>query len=482
MYYTIFHSANIIFYICLAVSVLFLMQKIIYHIFGLIPSKKLPDAKKNHKFAILIPARNESKVIEGILNSIKEQNYDHALLDTFVIVESEDDPTCEIVKKYPGTHIFVRQHLELKGKGHALDEVVKHIFSSGEKFDAFFICDADNILSKNFIAEMNKCYEAGFDIAVGYRNSKNWNGGWIASGSALTFSMVNTFQNKGRARFNQKVVLSGTGFYVASHILEKLGGWKFFELTEDVEFSMFCIVNDLKATYNEYAEFYDEQPTKLKVSWNQRLRWVKGFTTVQKKYKKKLFKGMLFDKHNKLSKYEYVVNILPVVCLLVTAIAYAAFNLVFGIVCSAKGVPLATWVWIAFAAATGSIYGFFVLYAAIMLFAERKHTNITFWNVVTCCLMFPIFSAMYIPIFFQSVFKKEVEWKPIVHSVTTVENQTVEFSLEESKSARLIDEMKSKEGIVKSEEVLKPFLTTRPNEEKLEFESKEENNFEEQLA
>lgn len=471
MYHTIFHIANIIFYICLGISVLLLLQKIVYHIFGLIPSKKFPDAKKNHKYAIIIPARNESKVIEGLLNSIKEQDYDHSLLDTYLVVESEDDPTCEIAKKYENTHVFVRQHLELKGKGHALDEVVQNIFASGEKYEAFFICDADNILSPSFITEMNKCFDAGYDIAVGYRNSKNWNGGWIASGSALTFSMVNTFQNKGRARFNQKVVLSGTGFYVDSKILEKLGGWKFFELTEDVEFSMYSIVNDLKATYNEYAEFYDEQPTNLKASWNQRLRWVKGFTVVQKKYKKKLFKGMIFDKHNKLSKYEYVVNILPIACLLVTAIVYAVFNLVFGIVCSAQMQPLAPKVWIAFAAATGSIYGFFVLYAAIMLFAERKHSDITAKNAFICCIMFPIFSAMYIPIFFQSIFKKEVEWKPIVHSVTELENQAVEFSLEESKSARVIDEMKNEEkaGIVKSEEVLKPLLTNFENDENLEL-------------
>ncbi len=445
MYHTIFHSANIIFYICLGISIVFLLQKIIYHIFGLIPSKKFPAAKENHKYAILIPARNESRVIEGILNSIKNQDYDHSLLDTYVIVESENDPTCEIVKKYENTHIFVRQHLELKGKGHAIDEVVKDIFASGKKYEAFFICDADNILTPSFITEMNKCYDAGYDMAVGYRNSKNWNGGWIASGSALTFSMLNTFQNKGRSRFNQKVFLSGTGFYVASKVLEKLGGWKFFEITEDVEFSMYSIVNDLKGTYNEYAEFYDEQPTKLKTSWNQRLRWVKGFRTVQKKYKKKLFKGMIYDKENKLSKYEYVVNILPVVCILVTAIVYAIFNLVFGIICSTNGDPLAPKVWIAFAASSGSIYGFFVIYAALMLFAERKHTNITCWNAIVCCFMFPIFSAMYIPLFFQSMFKKEVEWKPIVHSVTMLENQPVEFNFEESKSARIKDEIEDNE-------------------------------------
>ena len=92
MYYQIFHIGNIVFYILLAISFVLLLQKIIYHIVGLFPAKKFKDAKKNHKFAILIPARNESKVIEQLLISIEEQNYDHDLIKTYVIVESEDDP------------------------------------------------------------------------------------------------------------------------------------------------------------------------------------------------------------------------------------------------------------------------------------------------------------------------------------------------------------------------------------------------------
>lgn len=445
MYFQVFHIANIVFYVLLGISVLLLLQKIVYHIVGLFPSKRFPDAKAQHKYAILIPARNESAVIEQLLISIKEQDYDHNLIDTYVIVESEDDPTCEIAKRYSRTQIFVRQHLERKGKGHALDEVVQHIFKSNEKYEAFFICDADNVLSKTFVKEMNKTYDAGYQIALGYRNSKNWNDGWIATSSALTFSMINTFHNKCRSRFNQNVILSGTGFYIASEILEKLGGWKFFELTEDYELSMYSTVNDIKSTYNEYAEFYDEQPTKLKVSWNQRLRWVKGYANVQKKYKKKLVKGMLFDKQNRLSKLEYTMSILPVVCILVTAIVYSVFTLALAIVGSCIHDPITPRVYMAFGIETFAIYLFFVLYAMVMLFAERKHINITFLHALGCCLMFPIYMALYIPIYITSIFKKEVEWKPIVHSVNMISNdgEQVELKIEESKSARNIDDDES---------------------------------------
>ena len=50
--------------------------------------------------------------------------------------------------------------------------------------------------------------------------------------------------------------------------------------------------------------------------------------------------------------------------------------------------------------------------------------------------------ALYIPIYITALFKKEVEWKPIVHCVHMSQNgdTKVEVSLEESKSAREIDD------------------------------------------
>ena len=433
MYHTVFFIGNIVFFIMLGVSILLLLQKIIYHIFGLFPSKRFPDAKKNYKYAILIPARNESAVIEELLNSIKNQTYDKDLLKTYVIVESLDDPTCEICKNYENTEVFVRQHLENKGKGYALDEAVKHIFSKKEKYDAFFIFDADNVLDKNFITEMNKCYDAGYKLCLGYRNSKNWNGGWVASCSALTFSMINTFQNKSKARFNRNVVVSGTGFYISADILESLGGWDFCTLTEDYEISTYSTINNIKSTYNEYAEFYDEQPTKLKTSWNQRLRWCKGYSQVNKRYQKKLFKSILFDKKNRLNKLEYGLSILPVVCLLVTTILYALFTLTLAIIGSCIRAPQAIDVWIAFIIVIASMYLFFVLYSMVMLLAERKHTNITLKNSLVCCLMSPIYWACYLPIYLTAMLKKEVEWKPIAHNVIMSQdgNSKIEVTLDE---------------------------------------------------
>ena len=41
------------------------------------------------------------------------------------------------------------------------------------EIDAFLLFDADNILDKNFIREMNKAYDSGHKICTSFRNSKN---------------------------------------------------------------------------------------------------------------------------------------------------------------------------------------------------------------------------------------------------------------------------------------------------------------------
>lgn len=413
----------------MAFSAVLLIYKIFYHCYALMPVRKFPNAKKQHKFAILIPARNESSVIEGILQSLQNQDYPKELFDAYVIVETETDPTVKICEKYENATAFVRPDLNVKSKGGALDHLLKHLISTGiaeEKgYEAYFIFDADNTLQTNFLTEMNKTFDAGYELSLSYRNSKNWNDGWVASCSALTFSMLNTFQNKCRARFNKNVLVSGTGFYISARIIHLLGGWPFQSLTEDVEISNYAVLNDIKATYNENTEHFDEQPISLKISWNQRIRWVKGHMQVSKKYSKKLIKSSLISKENRLGKLDFGLNIIPIAIPLATVIVYCLLTLGLGIagVCLRVAPNLWQLAFINFTVALIGIYAFFALYTLAMLLAERKHINITLKNAIICILMNPFFMALYLPIFLTALFKKEVKWKPIERKADLLNNK-----------------------------------------------------------
>lgn len=248
---------------------------IILFLFTLFLKKEviLKEEEKEPTICFLVPARNESKVIEPLLYSILHQTIPIIPNDIYVIVEDKGDPTVSICQKY-GISVIVRKNLDKRTKGYALDEGLKNI---NKKYDLYFIMDADNVMEAHFVEEMLKSYRSGYDIATGYRNVKNGNDSLISAASGLTFSFLNNVLNKGKIKRNLPVTLSGTGFYIKGDILNKMDGYPFCSLTEDYELSLYSVLQQYKTTYNEKAIFYDEQPVLYKNTINQRKRWVKGY-------------------------------------------------------------------------------------------------------------------------------------------------------------------------------------------------------------
>ena len=257
---------------------------------------KIQNSKK--KFAILIPARDESKVIEDLLESIHKQTYKIPMQDVYVIIETKKDPTVHICQKY-NTSIFIRKKINLQRKGYALDECIKEIYL--KNYDAYFIFDADNILDKNYIKNMIPIYEKGYDLGIGYRNIKNGNQ-VIPSSSTLIFSMINTLANEIKTKQTRNVTLSGTGFFINGKWIQKWKGFPFHELTEDYELYLYSIVHNMTSFYNKKSIFYDEQPHTFKQSLIQRKRWIRGYIDSRKKYRKDLLKSIHKQDPNFVSK------------------------------------------------------------------------------------------------------------------------------------------------------------------------------------
>ena len=62
------------------------------------------------------------------------------------------------------------------------------------------------------------------------------------------------------------------------------------------------------------AVFYDEQPVTFKQSWDQRLRWSKGFYQVDREYTLPLLKGCFRRGRLGTSCYDMFVTVRPACC------------------------------------------------------------------------------------------------------------------------------------------------------------------------
>ena len=361
--------------------------------------------KKTAKFAILIPARDESKVITGLLESIKKQIKDFS--DTYIIVEDIHDETCNIAKKYKA-NIIIRKDLEGKRrKGFAIDEAIKIILKK-KKYDLYFIFDADNILDKKFMQKMLESYQNGYEIVTGYRNIKNpINQVSICSG--LVFSLINTIMNKNSIKSNNNIIISGTGYFISGKIINKLQGFPFHSLTEDYELTLYATANDIPTYYNEEAIFFDEQPTDMKTSIKQRTRWVKGF-----------IESRLIRLNDIKDDYGKIIGIVPYLFLISGASIFLLTNLF-------------EMIYLLFINNSSYIHNLNVciivllviylilnVFTIVILHKENKKLNISIKDKLFSIFFNPIFLATFIICFVKALNNKNLEWEVIDHKETDI--------------------------------------------------------------
>ncbi|MEG1862077.1 MAG: glycosyltransferase family 2 protein, partial [Oscillospiraceae bacterium] len=225
------------------------------------------------------------------------------------------------------------------------------------------------------------------------------------------FLRESKFLNNSRFLMNTSCAVSGTGFMFSDRILKEMGGWDFFLLTEDIEFSIYNVLHKNKIGYCEKAEFFDEQPTTFAQSWRQRLRWAKGYLQVFQKDGRQLVKNIFtnFD----FASYDMTMSIMPAVVLTVLSIVV---NAIF----STVGIFSGQDVGVLGLSILESIYNAYMLLfylGAITTLSQWKQIHTPWYKKILYTFSFPIFMLSYIPISVSAMFCN-VTWQPIVHSDT----------------------------------------------------------------
>ena len=380
--------------------------------------RKYKAAPMDKRYAVVIAARNEARVLPLLLESIKEQTYNKALVDVYVVADNCTDATA-VVARAAGARVFERENKHLVGKGYALsflfDRIKEHYGFAA--YDGYLFFDADNVLRPDFIEEMAKAHAAGYRVITSYRNSKNYGKSWISAGYSLWFLRESRHLQNPRAWLGSSAAISGTGFLVDTAIIERSGGWKHFLLTEDIECTADCILHGERIGYCHEAELFDEQPETLRASWRQRKRWAKGMFQVIRHYGRGLLAGAL---RFRWSSFDMLMNITPAFVLSSVQLIATVFLLFLN--------------WVAYGAISRVLlqcladflvfgYGIFFVLGAFALASEWKKIHCKKTRAVLLLFTFPVFMLTYIPISLCAFFSRRVEWKPIEHkhAVTAAE-------------------------------------------------------------
>ena len=449
------------------------IHKAFYFVIGMFFTRKFKPAKKNHKYAIVVAARNEEKVIGNLLDSIKKQDYPKDLITTFVVADNCTDKTAQVVRD-KGAICYERFNDKEKTKGYALE----YLFDQIEKdygrmsFEGYFVFDADNLLEKNFISKMNDAFDSGLKIITSYRNTKNFDENWIASTYALHWLRSIRTNHRARSVLHLATNIQGTGFLMANEIVKD--GWHYTSLTEDRALTADAVAQGYEISYQDEAMFFDEQPVDLKVAWRQRLRWSKGHLQafaqtgpylflnifLGKKYlktkwqdnketKKIPLKNRIVESiRHRFASFDTLVQLTPISFinllrfLIVSVLIYSCslysrgitnMTLFSGSVWLAKIlrnlfdiriniepginallVGLLLTIWYRLLYRIGSYFTSIWMAVYLFIVEDAKIKKISFWKKVEFCLTWPIFDIIGRYTTYIAIFKK-VEWKPIPH-------------------------------------------------------------------
>ncbi|MGL4741277.1 MAG: glycosyltransferase family 2 protein [Sarcina sp.] len=263
--------------------IIILIQLLFYSILGYVGLLKV---KRNYeivedklKFLFLVPACNEDQVIKETLQELKKLNYEKGLYEVHCLVNNSTDKTFEVAKsEIDGVYKLDSEVGEPKGKPYVLEKYFDRNVE-WENFDYIIILDADNIISPNFLKEMNsQILKYGADniqVVQGYLGIKNISTSMMSLGYAASYFVANRTIQLAKSKLRWNSTIGGTGFALSVKYLQK-HGWNPKSYTEDFELQVELSVKGEKSLWNHFAIVYDEKPNTVLASHNQRLRWAQG--------------------------------------------------------------------------------------------------------------------------------------------------------------------------------------------------------------
>nr|WP_242954492.1 glycosyltransferase family 2 protein [Clostridium oryzae] len=401
------------------------MYYMIITYFGLIKFKDKKKFAPQKKFAMLVAAHNEEAVINGVVDSLHKIDYPKELYDIYVIADNCTDNTANVARN-SGAIVYERTNKDKRGKGFALDWMFSNIFKMDKKYDAVVILDADNLVAKNFLSEMNNKLCEGYEVVQGYLDSKNPTDTWITGNYSISFWTNNRMYQNARKNLHLSSQLGGTGFAVSTEVLKELG-WGATCLVEDLEFSCKLVLNGKRVGYAHEAVVYDEKPLTLAQSWYQRKRWMQGFADVASRYFFKLikravtkldFKALDCAIYSIQPHITALSGLVVIVSLFMNWRAYLEdMYHISGILQIISNIGNIASSQNAFNVAILSISAILILfqivYVPLVLFLEKKLS----FKVLLYCLTFPVYLLTWIPICILGILNKDKkEWNHTIHT------------------------------------------------------------------
>lgn len=284
------------------------------------------NQKELPKISVLLPAYKEGTTLEKCIETLFDSDYPQDKLELILLTEKDDEETRNIAKKlekiykekgYAFKHLEIEETEEPKGKPRALNQGLKHA-----QGDVVGVIDAEDIIDPTLFKEVAyKIKREGFDAVQGILDMMNDYDGWKNCQFRGEYSYWFRRYLPALEKSGLPVPLGGTANFIKRDVLEELGGWDSYNLTEDFDLGLRLYYERKRTGVTKsitkrdergiFEEKYkvgilnlvtrEESPITWKAWLRQRTRWQRGKIQTLKKLLKKPPSGIKRKFHSFMS-------------------------------------------------------------------------------------------------------------------------------------------------------------------------------------
>ena len=230
--------------------------------------------------SIIVPANNEENTIERCVETLSSLDYHvngRRNYEIIVVNDGSTDRTGEIleelVKRYRHLKVVTRRApFAFNGKGYALNDGVA--LADG---DIIAVFDADARVEPDFLRNIVP-YLDGDDVAGAQSRVRMYNAdeNLLTRMQDLEFAIFGNVIMRSRMNMDVPAFLGGNGQLVKRRVVEEIGGWDGYAVTEDLNLSVKLMLRGYHVRYSPEAEVFQEAVSEWPAFFRQRTRWLTG--------------------------------------------------------------------------------------------------------------------------------------------------------------------------------------------------------------
>lgn len=229
--------------------------------------------------SVLIPARNEERVIATTIAEVVAQDYrlpdGSPRFEILAIDDASTDETGAILASlaahYDFLRVLTRTMVDGGGKASALNAALPWC-----RGDVIVVFDADILIAPNVLSTLIAALDpsvAGVQARVRIYNGKAHR---LAACQDDEFATYHRVMQQGRDALNGAVGLGGQGQAVWTSAIRRVGGWHTGASTEDLDLTVRLVLAGLRVRFCPDAVVWQEGVTSLPALLRQRRRWFAG--------------------------------------------------------------------------------------------------------------------------------------------------------------------------------------------------------------